>query len=307
MLPLLLLADMQSQEARRSRGDACVEGLLGTGQQHGPLQLEIDALSDATAVLASAPEVQTTQGLVTALDRQHDHEPWTATLACGRRLTAERVLLVPGAVLRSPPAALTAAMAAEHVRSIPLDTLLGQPPPLEPAAPTAGQEGPGSSAAATVAAAVSEGSIGRCVVVGAAHSGCLAAKGLLAAGASKVLLLSHRPDFHFTLDRPGGYQKYRGTGLLGPTADWARALPPAVEFRQWPRELDNDSQSWRYEFVRSNFHRYVSTHMERKNDDFTKINSGQTTCSKGNSYSNLFVTTLGSFSVRKISMRWSLR
>ena len=67
---------------------------------------------------------------------------------------------------------------------------------------------------------------------------------MLTGGASRVLLLSHRPALHFTIPRENGYDKYRGTGLLGPTADWARAMPPAAEFRHWPRAHDDDQARW---------------------------------------------------------------
>ena len=73
------------------------------------------------------------------------------------------------------------------------------------------------------------GSSSGCVVVGAAHSGLAATQHLLAAGVPRVLLLSRTaPELHFVQPQPGGWEKYRGTGLLGPTADFAQALPSQV-------------------------------------------------------------------------------
>ena len=59
-----------------------------------------------------------------------------------------------------------------------------------------------------------------------------------------MLLLSHREALHFALPREDGYDKYRGTGLLRPTADWTRSMPAAAEFRHWPRAQDDDQVSW---------------------------------------------------------------
>lgn len=210
--------DLQSQAERQAKGLPCVESMLRSGEKYSSLQLEIDALADATAVLRSAPEVMSTSARVTRLQKRCvSAAHWQVRMDDGGAIEAERVLLIPGAQPRCPPPALLVATGQVGVKIVHMDALLSGP---------------------------SRQWKGQWIVVGAAHSGCMVAQRLLDGGARHVLLLSHREALHFTLPRENGYDKYRGSGLLGPTADWARSMPASAEFRHWPRAQDNDQASW---------------------------------------------------------------
>ena len=120
---------MASQAERQAEGLPCVESMLRSGVEYGDLQLEIDALADATAVLRRAPEVAPISASVVDLHKPRASAAhWRARLDNGAEVQAERVLLIPGAPPRPPPAALLAAARQAGVRNVHQDVLLGDEP-----------------------------------------------------------------------------------------------------------------------------------------------------------------------------------
>ena len=224
-------AAQQRRALHAESGDAsqldCVQG-RATLAECDPsltcgLNLCVDALADATAALLLHPRVTAIPGTVSALRGAPD-SGWTASLYGGdasgganAAVRSRRALLCTGATPRPPPDAALDLLRQSEVYVAAHDSVVA----------------PAKLAALGDSEITLAGS--RWAIVGASHSGMLAAQNLHEAGAAAVTVLSRSPLVFATqrsdLSGIPPWVQYDGTGIKGTVAAWAKSLPPSVTFK----------------------------------------------------------------------------
>ena len=212
-----------SQERRRERSDG-THPLLSSSDPMGtlPLQASLDALRDGSEALRWHARVVTYAGEVTSLYGS-EADGWSTVVQLApvevngtrrRRgevfVLAEHVILATGAVPRRPPTQLATVLQAAGVRTLEFDDAVAPARMLHQCAPLA------NASSRTLRGA-------HFAVVGASHSGMLAARNALTHCDGASVHVFSRGPVRMAEERDG-WIKFDGTGLKGDVRDWAMGV-----------------------------------------------------------------------------------
>ena len=209
----LAAMDFEASQARRRMAN--VSGIvLSDGIPSGtePLQASIDALHDGSVAIRQLARVNAVTGVVTALRGSHA-SAWEGDIVLGGRgreaeparrvVRARRVVLAPGAAPRRPPQAMLSALAAGGAQLLEFDDAV---------APHRLRQ--------LLARDPKRFAAKRFVVVGASHSGMLAARNAVTiCNATSVDV--YNPGPVRLAEERDGWIKLDGTGLKGDVREWA--------------------------------------------------------------------------------------